>query len=438
MTSFVKRFVAFTLVLYALCGMVLAQPQSEKPKAAVYIKGNPQGREVLMMAVNTFLIKTGKYQMIAVDAIDVLAQEHIRQQSGSVSDNEIARLGRDAGAQYVCVVERTEIGGVSYVTTSMVSVQSKIAEFSDIKELPRGVRVINVIERQINAMLGIDSGEEHGGYESVSEPVEQQSSSVTNVYQSSSKVSPSTYPSSRSPSNSPEPKLKPRSKTASEPFDPSAVYLSANVSTVDSRDYGNKENHRSSLFVMVGADASGRMETRNAICGGLFLGGGGLGDGYWGLIVGIEMKKFFWLTKRHFAIPISLGIDVRHVANDNGIDAQVAAKFIDKMSATDKNSDSKMFTTMTWYDITPGIGLQIFINPAVSVYAGYAYYASIFTIWKAYYKIPGKFYKDSDKHGDAFEIPEEYIPIQNTKERFLSVPGTLRLDLKFHIGNFKS
>jgi len=37
--------------------------------------GNPEGRDALRMAVNNFLIKSGKYQMIAVDAIDVVAKE---------------------------------------------------------------------------------------------------------------------------------------------------------------------------------------------------------------------------------------------------------------------------------------------------------------------------------------------------------------------------
>jgi hypothetical protein len=119
------------------------------------------------MAVNTFLIKSGMYQMIAVDAIDLLAQEYRRQMGGSVSDNEIAKLGQDAGAQYVCVVERTELDGISYITTSMVSVQSKIAEFSDMRELPRGERAISVIERQINTMLGISSGEEQPTHEPI-------------------------------------------------------------------------------------------------------------------------------------------------------------------------------------------------------------------------------------------------------------------------------
>jgi len=35
------------------CGTAFAQ---EKPKAAVYIMGNPEGRDALRMAVNTFLV----------------------------------------------------------------------------------------------------------------------------------------------------------------------------------------------------------------------------------------------------------------------------------------------------------------------------------------------------------------------------------------------
>jgi hypothetical protein len=168
MTSLVNNLARCVVIALSIFyGIAVAQPASQpKPKAAVYIKGNPPGRDVLSMAVNTFLIKTGMYQMIAVDAIDnVLAQEHKRQMGGSVSDSEIAKLGRDAGAQYICVVERTELDGISYVTTSIVSVQSKIAEFSDMKELPRGERVINVIERQINAMLGISVAEVPAVYE---------------------------------------------------------------------------------------------------------------------------------------------------------------------------------------------------------------------------------------------------------------------------------
>jgi uncharacterized protein (TIGR02145 family) len=110
------------------------------------------------MAVNTFLVKSGRYQMVAVDAIDIVAKEHERQMSGSVSDEQIAKLGFDAGAQYVCVVERTELDGYSYVATRMVSVESKVAEFADMVKLPQGGDIIEFIKWQIGSMLGMNVG----------------------------------------------------------------------------------------------------------------------------------------------------------------------------------------------------------------------------------------------------------------------------------------
>jgi len=163
MTSLVKTIAKSVVALSVICGFVFAQSQPQqqpqpKPKAAVYIMGNPEGRDALRSAVNTFLIKSGKYQMIAVDAIDIVAQEQKRQMSGAVSDGDIAALGRDAGAQYVCVVQRSELDGVSYVATRMVSVQSKVAELADIIELPPGGKIIDLIQWQIGSMLGMAVG----------------------------------------------------------------------------------------------------------------------------------------------------------------------------------------------------------------------------------------------------------------------------------------
>jgi len=151
----VKTLVKCTLALCVLFAAAFAQT---KPKAAVYVMGNPDGRDAIKAAVNTFLIKSGKYQMVAVDAIDIVAQEQQRQMSGTVSDGDIATLGRDAGAQYVCVVQRSELDGISYVATRMVSVQSKVAELADIVELPPGGKVIDIIQWQIGSMLGMPVG----------------------------------------------------------------------------------------------------------------------------------------------------------------------------------------------------------------------------------------------------------------------------------------
>jgi outer membrane biosynthesis protein TonB len=155
----VKRLTFFLITtLFAALPVVYAQSQTEKPKAAVYIMGNPEGRDALRMAVNNYLIKSGQYQMIAVDAIDVVAKEHTRQTSGSVSDEQIAKLGQDAGAKYVCVVERTELDGISYVATRMVSVESKVAELSEMAVLPKGGIIIDFVKKQVGAMLGMEAG----------------------------------------------------------------------------------------------------------------------------------------------------------------------------------------------------------------------------------------------------------------------------------------
>jgi uncharacterized protein (TIGR02145 family) len=167
MTPFVKNLAKCAVALSVFCGLLFAQPQpaaSAKPKAAVYIMGNPEGRDALRSAVNTFLIKSGKYQMIAVDAIDVMAQKQKRQVSGEVSDGDIAALGRDVGAQYVCVVQQSELDGVSYVATRIVSAQSKAAELAaELAELPRGGKAIDIIRWQISSMLGMPVGPRPAG-----------------------------------------------------------------------------------------------------------------------------------------------------------------------------------------------------------------------------------------------------------------------------------
>jgi len=164
-------FVVAAVIAMVLVLRTQTSAQSDMPMAAVYIIGNPAGRDALRMAVNTFLIKSGKYQMVAVDAIDVIAKEHKRQMGGSVKDDQIAKWGYDVGAEYVCVVERTELDGVSYVATRMVSVESKVAEFADMVKLPKGGDIIEIVRRQIGAMLGMELGG-HSSSQSIDDDIE--------------------------------------------------------------------------------------------------------------------------------------------------------------------------------------------------------------------------------------------------------------------------
>jgi len=395
-----KMLTKITLAIGILC--LFAFAQTEKPKAAVYIKGNPEGRDALRMAVNTFLIKSQKYQMIAVDAIDVVAEEQNRQRDGSVSNEDIAELGRDAGAQYVCVVERSELDGVSYVSTSIVSVQSKIAELSNISELPRGGKIINLIERQINSMLGIsyELPPEYPEYVHIPEPTPTQ------------------------PLVQPKP-----SPDIAKPFSLSSIYFSFYRPSVTSVcDYKGQELRRNGLTAMFGIEG---IDGNSLFGASFFIGGGTLGDDIKEFILGFDVKKLFWIWKERIAVPISLAFDLRYQNTD--IENRLVAAFIDepKFSQEPENYlNKKRDMDRVIWDVVPSIDLQIFIGDNFSIYAGYMYRTTYSGDWGITYKIPGKNY--DGKNGDDFKVPEEIDPLKNSKEQIFGKPGTLRFGVKFH------
>jgi uncharacterized protein (TIGR02145 family) len=145
------------LLLSLLITPTPAPAAQERPNAAVYVAGTPANRNILRAAVNNSLVNSGIYNVIAVDAIDIVAKEHIRHHSGAVRDSEIAVLGEDAGAQYVCVVERIDDGKTFYyISVKMVSVGRKIAELSKMSErISEGNEITETIQALITAMLNL-------------------------------------------------------------------------------------------------------------------------------------------------------------------------------------------------------------------------------------------------------------------------------------------
>jgi len=404
------------ILLLILCAIVFAQ--AAKPKAAVYIKGNPEGRDALRMAVNTFLIKSGKYQMIAVDAIDIVAKEQNRQMSGSVSNEDIAMLGRDAGAQYVCVVERSELDGTSYVSTSMVSVQSKIAELSEMSELPRGGRIINIIERQINSMLGIAMPPEPV-YEYVSEP----------TYEPT--YEPEPEPSKLTPTRYYEQPEEPEEESPAKykkPHKPGlqSIYISSYRTSVKSfYDYKGQELLRNGLNIMVGTEG---INGSTLFGFGMFIGLGRLGSDIFEFNVGVEVKKLFWLWEDVIAIPASVGIAYRRQGID--IENRIVATFIDEpefLKEPEDYLDDKRNMFRSNMDILPSLDLEIFFGSSFSIYAGYMYRITPLSgDWNISYK------KTGETTSDDYKVPEMFDPLKKSKEQVFGRPGTLRFGMKFY------
>jgi hypothetical protein len=369
----------------------------------------------------------------------VVAKEQERQLGGSVSNDDIAELGRDAGAQYVCVVERAEADGRSYVTTSMVSVQTKIAELSDISELPRGGRIINLIERQINSMLGIAQPEPEP--EIVAVPVAAPAPVVVFVPAAPAPVAvaaPATAPASvavAAPAALPAPVAVPAPSNPAQPTGLGSVYLSFYKPNITSfYDYEDQELSRDGLNVMLGFEG---ISGSSLFGGSFFFGGGKLGGDIREFIVGFDVKKLLWFWEKVIAIPISIGLEYRYQWTD--IENRLVATFIDEpkfLQEPDDYLDKKRTMTRHNFDIVPSIDLQIFIGDNFSIYAGYMYRTTpFFNNWEITYKIPGKDYKDkngSEKDGDEFAVPEGFNPLKNSKEQIFGKPGTLRFGVKFH------
>jgi len=142
----VAAFFFMTVALFA---------QASRPNVAVYVQGNPPNRAVLQAAFSDALVNSGKYNVIAVDAIETVIKEHKRQMGGSVRESEIAKVGEDAGAAFILVVERVDAGaGSYYISAKMVSVERKIAVMSGMSErVSDGDDIADVINTQVAVML---------------------------------------------------------------------------------------------------------------------------------------------------------------------------------------------------------------------------------------------------------------------------------------------
>jgi len=134
-------------------GAAVAQKNlSGKPTAAVYVMGDPEDREIVKTAVFNSLVRSGRYNMVAIDAIDLLTKEHIRQEDKS-STIKIADYGKNAGAEWVCVVQITDRKGVTYINTRMIDVETKTAAASHMDKMQDSEDLLEFIEKQIYLTL---------------------------------------------------------------------------------------------------------------------------------------------------------------------------------------------------------------------------------------------------------------------------------------------
>ena len=97
------------------------------PKVAVYVIGENAGiNKVLEGKLVNALSSSGKYRAIERTSafLTELGREQNYQRTGAVDDNEISRLGRQFGVQYVCVAEVSDAFGEKYVSARLIDVET--------------------------------------------------------------------------------------------------------------------------------------------------------------------------------------------------------------------------------------------------------------------------------------------------------------------------
>lgn len=95
-------------------------------KVAVYIAGSDPINNILGSRLVDGIAKSGKYVAVERTAafVSELQKEQQYQQSGQVNDDEISRLGKQFGVNYVCVATVFDVWQEKYITTRLIDVET--------------------------------------------------------------------------------------------------------------------------------------------------------------------------------------------------------------------------------------------------------------------------------------------------------------------------
>jgi TolB-like protein len=118
-----KKAILFTFFLLCVANTIYSQ---SKQRIAVYVTGGTDGdNNVLTAKLKSVITDSRNYEAVerTVEFLQQLRKEQKYQRSGNVDDNDIARLGKESGVQYVCVAELMPVQGGNFVTARLIDVE---------------------------------------------------------------------------------------------------------------------------------------------------------------------------------------------------------------------------------------------------------------------------------------------------------------------------
>jgi curli biogenesis system outer membrane secretion channel CsgG len=123
-----KKILISAVLLTILCAASTPLAQEGMPKVAAYITAGNSANEDrhLSTIMLTMLNQQGLFRTIERgDAfLAQVAREHTKQQDGSVDNNQVRRIGRQFGVQYICVGDITAAFGMVQISSRIVDVET--------------------------------------------------------------------------------------------------------------------------------------------------------------------------------------------------------------------------------------------------------------------------------------------------------------------------
>lgn len=120
-----KRLLLLAAILLPMLAM--AQQAQSKKKIAIYVMGEDAGvNKVLGNKLVSAIVYDNRYTAVerTESFLAQLQKEQKYQRTGAVDDSELSRLGKQFGAQYVCVAVVSEAFDAKYLTARLIDVGS--------------------------------------------------------------------------------------------------------------------------------------------------------------------------------------------------------------------------------------------------------------------------------------------------------------------------
>jgi hypothetical protein len=132
---FFKEFQMKKLALLFMALFCVSAFAQDLPKITVYISGNIRADEkrALETRMLASIFKSGRYRVVdrSEESTNKLATEHIKQRDGSVDEEQIKRLGKQYGVDFICIADITQVFNMFQVSVRILDVETMEVVFAD-------------------------------------------------------------------------------------------------------------------------------------------------------------------------------------------------------------------------------------------------------------------------------------------------------------------